>query len=83
MTKRALITGISGQDGAYLADKDYDVFGTYRRLSTPNFWQLQYSDIFEKVNIIPADLIDAGSMVEAVKISEPDEIYHLAAQGIL
>ena len=87
MTKTALITGISGQDGAYLAefllDKDYEVFGTYRRLSTPNFWRLQYLDIFEKVNLIPADLVDAGSMVEAVKISEPNEIYHLAAQSFV
>ena len=87
MTKSALITGISGQDGAYLAkfllDKSYEVFGTYRRLSTPNFWRLQYLDIFEKVNLIPADLVDAGSMVEAVKISEPDEIYHLAAQSFV
>ena len=85
--KRALITGITGQDGAYLAKlllgKDYNVFGTYRRLSTPNFWRLQYLDIFEKVNLIPADLVDAGSMVEAVKISEPDEIYHLAAQSFV
>ena len=87
MTKSALITGISGQDGAYLAkfllDKSYGVFGTYRRLSTPNFWRLQCLDIFEKVNLIPADLVDAGSMVEAVKISEPDEIYHLAAQSFV
>jgi GDPmannose 4,6-dehydratase len=87
MTKRALITGITGQDGAYLAkfllDKGYEVFGTYRRLSTPNFWRLQYLDIFEKVNLIPADLVDAGSMVEAVGISEPDEIYHLAAQSFV
>jgi GDPmannose 4,6-dehydratase len=87
MTKRALITGITGQDGAYLAklllDEGYEVFGTYRRLSTPNFWRLQYLDIFEKVNLIPADLVDAGSMVEAVGISEPDEIYHLAAQSFV
>ena len=87
MTKRALITGITGQDGVYLAkllsDKGYEVFGTYRRLSTPNFWRLQYLDIFEKVNLIPADLVDAGSMVEAVGISEPDEIYHLAAQSFV
>ena len=87
MTKTALITGISGQDGAYLAkfllDKGYEVFGTYRRLSTPNFWRLQYLDIFEKLNLIPADLVDAGSMVEAVKISEPDAIYHLAAQSFV
>ena len=85
--KKALITGITGQDGAYLAqfllDKGYEVYGTYRRLSTPNFWRLQYLDIFEKINLIPADLVDAGSMVEAVKISEPDEIYHLAAQSFV
>jgi GDPmannose 4,6-dehydratase len=85
--KKALITGITGQDGAYLAkfllDKGYEVYGTYRRLSTPNFWRLQYLDIFEKVNMIPADLVDAGSMVEAVEVSEPDEIYHLAAQSFV
>ena len=85
--KKALITGITGQDGAYLAKsllvKGYVVYGTYRRLSTPNFWRLQYLDIFEKVNLIPADLVDAGSMVEAVEISEPDEIYHLAAQSFV
>ena len=87
MKKRALITGITGQDGAYLAkfllEKDYEVFGTYRRLSTPNFWRLQCLSIFEKVNLIPADLVDAGSIVEAIKISEPDEIYNLAAQSFV
>jgi len=84
---KALITGITGQDGAYLAkfllDKGYEVFGTYRRLSTPNFWRLQYLDIFDKVNLIPADLVDAASITEAIKISEPDEIYHLAAQSFV
>lgn len=85
--KSALITGITGQDGAYLAKfllgKEYKVYGTYRRLSTPNFWRLQYLDIFEKVNMIPADLIDTGSIVEAINISEPDEVYHLAAQSFV
>ena len=85
--KKALITGITGQDGSYLArfllNKGYKVFGTYRRLSTPNFWRLQYLDIFNKVNLIPADLVDAGSMIEAVKISQPDEVYHLAAQSFV
>ena len=87
MTKTALITGITGQDGAYLSqsllEKGYEVYGTYRRLSTPNFWRLQYLNIFEKVNLIPADLVDAGSVVEAVQISKPDEIYHLAAQSFV
>jgi len=85
--KRALITGITGQDGAYLAefllDKGYQVYGTYRRLSTPNFWRLQYLDIFEKVELIPADLLDTSSIFEAVRLSQPDEIYHLAAQSFV
>jgi len=87
MGKRALITGVTGQDGAYLAkflmEKGYEIFGTYRRLSTPNFWRLQYLSIFDKVNLIPADLVDAASIVEAIKLSEPDEIYHLAAQSFV
>lgn len=87
MGKRALITGITGQDGAYLAklllDKGYEVYGFYRRLSSPNFWRLQYLDIFEKVYLIPGDLADMASIIEALKISEPDEVYHLAAQSFV
>jgi GDPmannose 4,6-dehydratase len=87
MAKRALITGITGQDGAYLAKfllgKGYKVFGAFRRLSTPNFWRLQYLDIFDKVELIPADLVDAASLTEAIKLSEPDEVYHLAAQSFV
>lgn len=85
--KRALITGITGQDGAYLAQfllgKGYEVYGTYRRLSTPNFWRLQYLGVFDKINLIPADLIDSSSMYQAIKTSEPDEIYNLAAQSFV
>ncbi len=87
MPKTALITGITGQDGSYLAkfllNKGYSVFGTYRRLSTPNFWRLQHLDIFDKVKLIPADLVDAASLVESIKIAQPDEIYHLAAQSFV
>lgn len=87
MAKTALITGITGQDGAYLSEfllsKGYDVYGIYRRLSTPNFWRLQYLDIFEKINLIPADLVDMGSLLDAIRISEPDEVYHLAAQSFV
>jgi len=83
--KRALITGITGQDGAYLAkfllEKGYEVYGIYRRSSSPNFWRLQYLGIFDDINLIPADLGDASSLIEAIKFSEPDEIYHLAAQS--
>lgn len=85
--KKALVTGVSGQDGAYLADfllrKGYNVYGTYRRLSTPNFWRLESLGIYPKVNLIPCDLGDSGSIVEALKISQPDEIYHLAAQSFV
>jgi GDPmannose 4,6-dehydratase len=87
VTKRALITGITGQDGTYLAQfllrVGYRVFGTYRRLSTPNFWRLQYTGIFDEVELIPADLLDASSLVEAIRISDPDEVYHLAAQSFV
>lgn len=85
--KRALITGITGQDGAYLAkfllEKGYEVYGTYRRQSSPNFWRLQYLGIFDRVNLIPIDLTDTSSILEAIKISEPDEVYHLAAQSFV
>lgn len=85
--KHALVTGITGQDGAYLAkfllQKGYKVFGTFRRLSTPNFWRLQYLDIFEKVELLPVDLLDSFSIAEAIKLSEPDEIYNLAAQSFV
>ena len=85
--KRALITGITGQDGPYLAklllSKGYKVYGTYRRVSTPNFWRLQQLKIVDKVTLIPADLSDMSSLLEAVKISNPDEIYNLAAQSFV
>lgn len=85
--KKALITGITGQDGAYLAEfllnKGYKVYGTYRRLSTPNFWRLQYLKIFEKVELLPCDLLDSFSIIEALRISKPDEIYNLAAQSFV
>ncbi len=87
MVRKALITGITGQDGAYLSklllERGYEVYGTFRRLSTPNFWRLQYLGIFEKVNLIPFDLSDMSSIVEAIKISEPNEIYNFAAQSFV
>ncbi len=87
MNRRALITGVTGQDGAYLAklllDKNYKVYGTYRRLSSPNFWRLQYLGIFDEINLIPAELSDSSSLFEAIRISKPDEIYNLAAQSFV
>jgi len=82
-----LITGITGQDGAYLSKfllgKGYKVYGTFRRLSTPNFWRLQALDVFQKVTLIPADLTDMSSIVEALQISHADEVYNLAAQSFV
>lgn len=87
MKKTALITGITGQDGAYLAQfllsKGYKVYGTYRRLSSPNFWRLQFLDVFDMVELIPAELSDSSSLFEAIRLSEPDEIYNLAAQSFV
>src|SRR5665647_2476617 len=85
--KKALITGVTGQDGAYLAkfllERGYRVYGTYRRLSTPNFWRLDYLGIFDKIDLIPIDLTDAGSIVETLNISKPCLLYHLAAQSFV
>ena len=85
--KTALITGITGQDGAYLAEfllkKKYRVVGTYRRLSTPNFWRLHYLDVYDKVKLISADITDSRSISETLKKSDPDEIYNLAAQSFV
>ena len=85
--KIALITGITGQDGAYLAqfllNKGYEVYGTFRRISSPNFWRLQALGIESKVNLIPADITDFSSVLDAVKFTSADEIYHLAAQSFV
>jgi GDPmannose 4,6-dehydratase len=85
--KRALITGITGQDGAYLAKtllkKGYKVFGTHRRLSTPNFWRLHYLGIFDKINLVSMDVLDSRSISEALIYSNPEEVYHLAAQSFV
>ncbi|HQP99269.1 MAG TPA: GDP-mannose 4,6-dehydratase [bacterium] len=84
---KALITGITGQDGAYLArfllGKGYEVFGLYRRTSTPNFWRLLNLGIFDKIRLIPGDMTDIASLSNAVIECEPDEIYNLAAQSFV
>lgn len=81
--KKALITGISGQDGSYLAelllDKGYEVHGTIRRISQPNLSNL--SAVREQLHLHTADMLDAGSIWRAVKESQPDEIYNLAAMS--
>tara|TARA_Y100001970_G_scaffold281852_1_gene393512 strand:- start:52884 stop:53915 length:1032 start_codon:yes stop_codon:yes gene_type:complete len=83
--KTALITGITGQDGAYLAQlllsKGYKVYGTFRRVSQPNFARLHYLGIAKKIEMVPFDLLDQSSIIEALILAKPDEIYNLAAQS--
>ena len=83
----ALITGVTGQDGAYLAkfllEKGYKVFGTFRRVSNPNFQRLEQLSIINNVELIPFDLLDQSSIINALKITKPDEIYNLAAQSFV
>lgn len=87
MAKRAFITGITGQDGAYLAkflvQKGYKVFGGYRRSSTRNFWRLHYLDVKKDIELFPMDLIDQTSIMAALKAADPDEVYNLGAQSFV
>lgn len=83
--KSALITGITGQDGSYLAEllleKGYKVHGVVRRLSTPNLARVEH--ILDKIILHDADLCDQLSLIKAIQKSEPDEIYNLAAQSFV
>lgn len=85
--KRALITGITGQDGAYLAklllDKGYKVYGLIARRSTKTTWRLEYLGIEDQVEFIEGDLIDVSSLVRAIKKATPAEIYNLGAQSFV
>ena len=83
--KKALITGITGQDGSYLAEflllKGYEVHGMVRRSSTINYERI--SHIQDRLKLMPGDLLDQNSLIEALKISEPDEVYNLGAQSFV
>lgn len=87
--KKALITGITGQDAAYLAElllgKGYKVFGTYRRTSSTNFWRIEELGIEDNPNLIllEYDLIDLSSAYRIISEVDPDEIYNLAAQSFV
>ena len=89
MKKTALITGITGQDGAYLADfllsKDYKIIGCYRRSSTPNFWRLSDLNILHNSNLTLQDLdiTDANNILRVLEKFQPVEIYNLAAQSFV
>lgn len=87
--KKALITGITGQDAAYLAelllDKGYEVFGTYRRTSSTNFWRIEELEInnHPNLNLLEYDLIDLSSAYRIISEIKPDEVYNLAAQSFV
>ncbi|MET3393622.1 GDPmannose 4,6-dehydratase [Variovorax sp. 1140] len=89
MSKRAVITGITGQDGAYLAElllaKGYVVYGTYRRTSSVNFWRIEELGIQNNPNLhlVEYDLTDLGSSLSLIRDTAPDEVYNLAAQSFV
>lgn len=78
MKKRALITGVTGQDRAYVArfllDKGYEVFGGYEPVPKPDLWRLQYLEIEKKVNLLPLEVADSNSLISAIQLSEPLEV---------
>ena len=85
--KNALITGITGQDGAYLAkfliDKGYNVFGTVRRGASEKLSRLEFLEIKDQVNFVDFDLLELSNIQKIIKETEPDEIYNLAAQSFV
>ena len=89
MKKRAVVTGITGQDGAYLAElllaKGYVVYGTYRRTSSVNFWRIEELGIqnHPDLHLVEYDLTDLGSSIALINEAKPDEVYNLAAQSFV
>jgi GDPmannose 4,6-dehydratase len=86
-SKRAFITGITGQDGAYLArllvTKGYEVFGLLARRSTPTTWRLDHVGVADQVTLIDGDLTDLAAIMRALKIARPSEVYNLGAQSFV
>lgn len=87
MGKKALITGVTGQDGAYLAQfllsKNYQVFGIVARRTSDSLWRLRELAIETKIKLINGDMMDPASLVRAMEVSEADEVYNLAAQSFV
>jgi len=85
--KSALITGITGQDGAYLAkfllEKGYKVYGLLARRATATTWRLAELNVLEKIELLEGDLTDVTSIIRAIEIAEPDEFYNLGAQSFV
>lgn len=87
MAKRALVTGISGQDGAYLAqlllDHDYEVFGAYRRSASANLWRMEELGVADRVQLLPMELLEYANIASTIQRVAPDEVYNLAAQSFV
>ncbi|MCZ6908359.1 MAG: GDP-mannose 4,6-dehydratase [Rickettsia endosymbiont of Ixodes persulcatus] len=87
MPKKALITGITGQDGAYLAEfllqKNYEVYGLVARRTSDSLWRLRELNIQASVKLINGDMLDPASLIRAMELSEADEVYNLAAQSFV
>jgi GDPmannose 4,6-dehydratase len=85
MAKRALITGITGQDGSYLAEllleQGYEVFGMVRRSSAPNLWRIEH--LLDRITLKPADLLDQLSIIRMIDEVRPQELYNLAAMSFV
>ena len=85
MSRRAIITGITGQDGSYLAEllleKGYDVYGMVRRSSAPNLWRIQH--LLDRITLKPADLLDQLSLIRLIDEVRPSELYNLAAMSFV
>ena len=85
MSKRAIITGITGQDGSYLAElllaNDYEVVGVVRRSSTPNYWRIEH--LLDRITLRPADLLDQLSLLRLIQDVRPHEFYNLAAMSFV
>jgi GDPmannose 4,6-dehydratase len=87
MAKSALVTGILGQDGPYLAkhllDKGYKVYGLIRRYSNPHFENLEYLGVAKEINFMQGDMTDESSLYSVIKNIHPDEVYNMAAQSFV
>ena len=87
MSKSVLITGITGQDGAYLAQlllqKNYKVYAMIARRGSDTLWRLRELEVLEDIHFVDGDMLDTSSLIRALQLSKPDEVYNLAAQSFV
>src|ERR1044071_7118273 len=85
MAKRAVVTGVTGQDGSYLAElllaQGYEVTGVVRRSSSPNLWRIEH--LLDRMTLRPAALLDQLSLIRIIQDIRPDEFYNLAAMSFV